>query len=354
MAFIIEAFTFLSDAAMAVLLGELPFWAFFLYSAPMKPRIALASGDPGGIGPEISLKAALDPAVRAVCDPVVIGDRGALEAHARGCGLSLDAVCLVERKQLEPGELQIGQIRPAHGRAALDSARIAILGALAGEYAAVVAAPHTEAAIHAAGFAFDGYPSFVARTAGLAPEDGILMLCFDWQGREVRIAHVTLHASVMKSLSLISEQRVLRTLRAVHATLQQIGIPEPKIAVSGVNPHAGEGGLFGDEEEKAIAPALQAARHEGVVVDGPIGADTLIQRAGYDAYVVMLHDQGHVAAKLLAPQRTAGLTIGTPVLFSSVAHGAALDIAGKGKAQHGAMVEAITRLVSHRRRAPPT
>jgi 4-hydroxythreonine-4-phosphate dehydrogenase len=320
----------------------------------MKPAVAIATGDPGGIGPEISLKAARDGRVLDLCEPVVIGDRGVLEAHARACGLTLEGIRIEHRSQLGPGELKIGAIDPAHGRAALDSARAAIQGALAGRYEAVVAAPHTETAIHAAGFEFDGYPSFVARTAGVAPEDGILMLCFEWQGREVRIAHVTLHASVQKALGSITPERVRRTLRSVDLSLRRIGIAEPRIAVSGVNPHAGEGGLFGDEEARIVAPAIEAARREGLAVDGPIGADILIQRPGYDAYVVMLHDQGHVAAKLLAPHGTAGLTIGTPVLFSSVAHGAALDIAGQGKAQHGAMVEAITRLVGRRRRAPAT
>lgn len=320
----------------------------------MKPRIAIATGDPGGIGPEISIKAALDPAVRALCDSVVIGDRGALEAHAKKCRLSLEGVEILERKQLRAGELRIGEVNAAHGRAAIDSAQAAIRGALAGEYQAVVAAPHTETAIHAAGIQFDGYPSFVARTAGLAPEDGILMLCFGYEGREVRIAHVTLHASVMKSLSMITQPRVYRTITAVHETLRKIGIEKPKIAVSGVNPHAGEGGLFGREDLDIVAPAIEEARRAGIIVDGPIGADTLIQRKGYDAYVVMLHDQGHVAAKLLAPHGSAALTIGTPVLFSSVGHGSALDIAGQGKAEHRAMVEAITRLVTRRRRAPAT
>jgi 4-hydroxy-L-threonine phosphate dehydrogenase PdxA len=283
--------------------------------------------------------------VREICEPVLVGDRGVLEKHAKACRLSLDSVCVLERKQLKRGELKIGEISPAHGRAAIDSAQAAIRGALAGDYAAVVAAPHSETAIHAAGIEFDGYPSFVARTAGLAPDWGILMLCFGHEGREVRIAHVTLHASVLAALKMISTERVLRTIRAVHETLAKIAIQKPKIAVSGVNPHAGEGGAFGDEEEKIIAPAIEAARAEGITIDGPIGADTLIQRAGYDGYVVMLHDQGHVAAKLLAPNGAAALTIGTPVLFSSVAHGAAFDIAGQGRAEHRAMVAAIRRLV---------
>jgi len=300
------------------------------------PRIAIACGDPAGIGPEISLKAALDPKVRAICRPVLVGDRAVFALYGK-----TSEVEILEIKHPKP---KIGEIDPAHGRAAIAAAEAAIRGALAGEFDAVVGAPHTEAAIHAAGIEFDGYPSFVARLAGLPPEDGILMLCFEYQGREVRIAHVTLHVAVGEALKLITRERILKTIRAVSKTLKN-----PRIAVSGVNPHAGEAGAFGREEIDIVAPALEQARREGMAVDGPIGADTLIQRTGYDAYVVMLHDQGHVAAKLLAPQRVAGLTIGTPVLFSSVAHGSALDIAGKGRADHGAMVEAVSRMAGLRK-----
>jgi 4-hydroxythreonine-4-phosphate dehydrogenase len=279
--------------------------------------------------------------VRALCEPVIVGARDVLEAH----GMRSRKVALVE---IERREFHVGEIHPEHGRAALDAAKVAIEGALAGEFAAVVAAPHSEAAIHAAGIAFDGYPSFVARAAGLAAEAGILMLCFAHRGREVRIAHVTLHAGVRDAAGMISQERVLRTIHATHEALRGLGIARPKIAVSGLNPHAS-----GDEERAVITPAIEQARKR-IAVDGPIGADTLIQRQGYDAYVVMLHDQGHVAAKLLAPNRTAALAIGTPVLFSSVAHGAAFDIAGKNRADAGAMVEAITRLVTRRRRASAT
>lgn len=302
------------------------------------PRVALPAGDPAGIGPEIAFKAALDPAVRAICRPVLFADPSVLMAHGFDPGRA-DVV----RVPFE-GKLEIGEIAADHGRAALACAEAAVRAALDGGFEAVVAAPHTEAAIHAAGIEFDGYPSFVARLCGFAPEDGILMLCFRHGEREVRIAHVTLHASVQHALQLITQDRVVRTLRAVHEALEK-----PRIAVSGLNPHA-----YGDEERNIIEPAILAARGEGIEAEGPIGADTLIERPGFDAYVVMLHDQGHVAAKALAPRRIAGLTIGTPVAFSSVAHGSALDIAGKGRAEHGAMVEAITRLVTHRRRAGAT
>ena len=312
----------------------------------MKPRVAIATGDPAGIGPEISLKAARDPQVLAVCEPVLFGDRAVLAMHGATEGVQISDV-----RQKRP---RIGTVAPEHGRAALAAAEAAIRGALGGEYAAVIGAPHTETAIHAAGIAFDGYPSFVARVCGLPADDAVLMLCFQHEGREVRIAHVTLHTSVARALGMITRERVVRTLRAVHAALVKLGIGEPRIAVGGVNPHAGESGAFGREEIEVVDPAIQEARQGGLTVDGPIGADTLIQRKGYDAYVVMLHDQGHVAAKLLAPQRVAALTIGTPVLFSSVAHGSALDIAGRGKANPDAMVEAITRLVGRRRRAPAT
>jgi len=286
-------------------------------------KIAIATGDPAGIGPEISLKASRDPRIRRICEPVLV------------------------ESSISPKDIRIGKIAAAHGRAALEAAETAIRGALAGEYDAVVAAPHTQASIDAAGIAFDGYPSFVAKTCGFSPEAGILMLCFRWKKREIRIAHVTLHSPVSKAINLTID-KVGRTIRATSDALKKMGIDKPRIAVSGLNPHAS-----GTEEEKIIRPAIEGARRQAVV-DGPIGADTLLQREGYDAYVVMLHDQGHVAAKLLAPNGAAALTIGTPVLFSSVAHGSALDIAGKGRADPAAMVEAITRLVGRRRRARAT
>ena len=317
----------------------------------MKPRVALAIGDPAGIGPEISLKAARDPEVLALCQPVLVGSREALALHAAGFGATLGDLYIQDVKQPAP---RIGVVAPEHGRSALEAAAMAIEGARAGKYEAVVGAPHTEAAIHAAGIPFDGYPSFVARCCGLPADEAMLMLCFSHAGREFRIAHVTLHASVRDALAQITGARIIGTLRATESALKALGIERPRIAVSGVNPHAGEGGAFGREELDVVTPALEQLRRAGMAVEGPFGADTLLERAEYDAHIVMLHDQGHVPAKMLAPQRAAALTIGTPVLFASVGHGSALDIAGKGIADASAMREAITRLVSRRRRGPAT
>ena len=301
------------------------------------PKIAIALGDPGGIGPEIALKAALDPRVRAICRPVLFGDLHVLAAHA---GARAQEAVLVALDAIAPGELKIGAAAAAHGRAALAYARGAIDAALAGEVHAVVAAPQSETSIRLAGIEFDGYPGFVARCTGTPPEDAFLMLCFD----DTRIVHATLHVSVRRAIELLTRERIGRAIRAADAALRRIGVARPRIAVSGLNPHAGEGGLVGDDELERIAPAIEDARRDGVQVEGPVGADVLLGRAGYDAFVVMTHDQGHIAAKLLAPRRTAGLTIGTPVLFSSVAHGTAYDIAGKSLAKPDAMVEAIERL----------
>jgi 4-hydroxy-L-threonine phosphate dehydrogenase PdxA len=166
------------------------------------------------------------------------------------------------------------------------------------------------------------------------------MLCFG----DTRIVHTTLHVGVAQAVALITRERVGRAIAATDAALRRLGVRSPKIYVSGLNPHAGEGGLFGREEIEIISPAIGDAARKSIDVSGPFGADTVFHKNGCDAYIVMLHDQGHITAKLLAHNATAGLTIGTPILFSSVAHGSAFDIAGKGVANPSAMIEAIKRL----------
>jgi 4-hydroxythreonine-4-phosphate dehydrogenase len=317
-----------------------------------KARIAIPTGDAAGIGPEVSLKTALDPAVRGACIPIVVSDPDLLARHAKACGIQADLrvldriaeadgagerVNVLACAQPEAATLPFGATDAAGGRAALAFARAAVAAATAGEVQAVVAAPHNETSIAKAGIPFDGYPSFVARETKTDLDDVYLMLCFG----ETRIVHVTLHLSVRDALARITRDRVERVIGATGHALRQLGIAAPRLAVGGVNPHAGEGGLFGREEIEIIRPAMDAARSQGLVLDGPFGADTMFHKHGYDAFVVMLHDQGHITAKLLAPNATAAVTIGTPILFSSVAHGSAYDIAGIGVASPAAMIAAV-------------
>jgi 4-hydroxythreonine-4-phosphate dehydrogenase len=319
------------------------------------PKIAISTGDPAGIGPEIALKAALDRSVRALCRPLLVGDPAAVEIHARAAGLSprLNVITELGSADWSDGAVNLliahdnanvpvkfGTVEAAYGRASLASARRAIQVALSGDVDAVVAAPQTERSIHAAGISFDGYPSFVARETGTPVNDVYLMICFD----DVRIAHATLHVSVREAVSLITPDRVERVIRVVDTALKKLGIVRPRILVGGLNPHAGEDGMFGSEEIEIITPAIARTAKDGIDVSGPFGADTMFRIKGCDAFIVMLHDQGHIAAKLQAFNRTAGLSIGSPILFSSVAHGSAHDIAGKGQADAGAMIEAVTRL----------
>jgi 4-hydroxythreonine-4-phosphate dehydrogenase len=327
-----------------------------------KTTIALATGDPAGIGPEICLKAALDPAVRDVCHPVLVGDADIVERHAQTCGLPVKLRALARIGGAEwsdgrinvlncaqPGgkDIPLGQVSAAAGRASIAFCAAAIQAAKGHEVDAVVAAPQNETSIAQAGIAFDGHPSFVARQTGLNADDVYMMLCFG----ETRIAHVTLHTSVRQAIEAITSERVASVIRTTDRTLRQLGIAAPRIAVSGLNPHAGEGGLFGREEIEIVEPAIAAAAADGITVTGPFGADTMFHMPGIDGFVVMLHDQGHIAAKLLARNAASALSIGAPILFASVAHGTGHDIAGKGVADPAAMIEAILRLCRAQRSA---
>jgi len=303
-------------------------------------KIAIPTGDPAGIGPEIALKAALDPQVQAACNPILVSDRALLERHAKACGIDATKVNVLPCPQPETATLPFGVVSPISGRASIAFCAAAVKAAMAGEVDAVVAAPQHETSIAQAGIKFDGHPSFVARQTGTDEAGVTMMLCFG----DTRIAHCTLHRSVREALALITRENVARTIRAADTALKRLGIANAKIAVSGLNPHAGEGGLFGQEEIEIIQPAMETVAAEGLNVFGPFGADTMFHMPGFDAFVVMLHDQGHIATKLLAQNAAAALTIGTPILFASVAHGTGHDIAGKGIANPAAMIEAVLRL----------
>jgi 4-hydroxythreonine-4-phosphate dehydrogenase len=320
-----------------------------------KIKIAIASGDPAGIGPEISLKSALDPAVRAACDPILFGNPDLLMRHAKMCGIAVELhivdhiddadwsdtrVNVLNCRMPDATPIPLGAVSAAAGRASIAFCARAIEAARAGAVDAVAAAPQNETSIAMAGITFDGHPSFVAQRTDTNEDDVYMMLCFG----EMKIVHATLHASVREAIAMITREKIARVIKATDAALRRLGIEKPKICVSGLNPHAGEDGLFGSEEIEIIKPAINAAIAEGLSVAGPFGADIMFHKKGFDAFVVMLHDQGHVAAKVLSPNATAAMTIGVPILFASVAHGSAHDIAGKGIASPAAMMEAIMRL----------
>jgi len=316
------------------------------------PILALSTGDPGGIGPEICIKAALDEDVRRLCRPVLVGDPRVMEAHIDSGGLDCsveavdspadvngtgEALPLIALDHFADVPFEMGAINAPNGAAAVDACVRSIHLALDGDAAAVVAAPNTKSSINMAGIDYDGHLSLVSRETGLSQEDIFMMLSFGTKN----IAHCTLHSSIRRSLELITRERVVSVIRAVHDTLISTGNPAPKILVSGVNPHASEGGLFGDEEAEIILPAIEDARGNGIDLEGPVPADLMLHRDDVDAFIVMLHDQGHIPAKVMARHGAAGVIIGSPIRFASVGHGSALDIAGRGIANPEAMIEAI-------------
>ncbi|WP_372824659.1 PdxA family protein [Polaromonas sp.] len=311
----------------------------------MKPsarRLALALGDPNGIGPEITLKAlnALSEEDRKRI--TVFGPAAVLQRAAAVSGLSalLPQLNHVEAGALPDGAAQPGRIDPAAGASAVDSAIAALQACRAGEFDAVIAGPHHETAIHQAGIPFSGYPSLVARVCGLPEDEVFLMLV----GGGLRIVHATLHESVRMALDRLSPDLVQRAVRAGARACALLGVENPTIGVFGINPHASEGTLFGPEDAQTVVPAVTQLRTEGYCINGPHGADMLLAQRQHDLYVAMLHDQGHIPIKLLAPNAASALSIGADVLLSSVGHGSAMDIAGRGIADPTALLRTIALL----------
>lgn len=317
-----------------------------------KPRVALPLGDPAGIGPEIVIKALCDPELRALADFVVVGEVSAIEPHLKNMNVELE---ISDSELLMPGlapvqihavislagqDWQLGQVSPISGKACYEYALAGIKLAKSGVVDAVVAAPHTEAAVHQAGFAFSGYPVLVATETGTAFDHTFLMLI----SPVYRVVHVTLHESVASALSRLNEDLILNALKATQNALCKLNMLGGRIGVCGINPHAGENGAMGLEDQKMVEPAVARAKKLGINAHGPFSADALFADREYDAYIAMYHDQGHIPVKAVSPRQASAITIGTPVLFGSVAHGSALNIAGLGKADPAALKQAIRNL----------
>jgi 4-hydroxythreonine-4-phosphate dehydrogenase len=324
-----------------------------------RATFALTLGDPNGIGPEIAVKAAAalagsaDPRVILVGDPRVIAFYAKREApgfgvreHAGAAGGHPETIEILPVETAAAASFHPGRIDAAAGRATVAYVEAAIALVRSGVASAIVGCPHNETAISAAGIAFSGYPSLLARLTGV-PEDRVFLMLV---GGGLRIVHTTLHERLQSALARLTPDLVQAAAIAARDALVALGIETPRIGVFGINPHAGENGLFGNDDRRITEPAVAHLREAGVLAEGPVGADVLLARKDLDAFVAMYHDQGHIPIKLVAGRTASALSLGTGLIFSSVGHGSAFDIAGQGRADPEAVLRTVRLLGA---RPPP-
>lgn len=318
-----------------------------------QPLIAVTMGDGAGVGPEVCVGALASPEVAELSRPVVIGDRARLVEAAKIMGLQLEIVSIesIEDAVFAPGRVNVidlgllpadlawGQLSAVAGDAAFHYIRVAAELAMAGEVAAICTAPLNKEALHAGGHLFPGHTEMLAELTG-TPEVSMML-----STPKLKVIHVTTHIGLIDAVAKIEPGLVERTVRRGYRAMLGTGIKNPKIGVCAINPHAGEGGLFGyGEEESKIIPALEVLKADGIDVHGPLPADTaffLAGRGDYDLIVAMYHDQGHGPVKVLGIEAGVNITVGLPVIRTSVDHGTAFDIAGKGLVAVDSMIEAM-------------
>jgi 4-hydroxythreonine-4-phosphate dehydrogenase len=319
-----------------------------------RPLLAITMGDPAGVGPEIVLKALRHGQVYERCRPLVVGDRRILERAAAWLGepagdyevvaqprdgrYKAGAVALLDLGNAAPEECPPGQVGAAAGRAAAEYVFRACDLAMAGDADAVVTAPLNKEAMNLAGFHYAGHTELLAARTGA---DRVSMLLV---GPQLRVVHVSTHVALEEAIRRVTKERVEAVIDLAYESCRALGIAAPRIAVAGLNPHAGENGLFGDQEAREVAPAIAAARARGRDVSDPQPPDTVFLRAvrgAYDIVVAMYHDQGHIPMKLLAFDSGVNVSVGLPIIRTSVDHGTAFDIAGTGKASEESMLAAI-------------
>ena len=324
-----------------------------------RPLIAITMGDPCGVGPEIIVKALQSAEVARICVPFVLGDRLALERALAVCGSDLmlhcinsledaaaaprDSIPLLELSRLPEADRIYGRPTAVSGDAAYRYICAAARLCLDGRVAAMTTAPISKEAMNRAGHDYPGHTELLAELCGT--DDFVMMLA----GDVLRVSLVTIHEALQDIPRLITLEQVLKTIRITAAGLARLtGKPRPRLAVLALNPHCGEGGMFGDEERTTIAPAIRAAQAEGIDAVGPLSADTLFYFAGqgaYDGVVAMYHDQGLIPLKMLHFDDGVNITLGLPIIRTSVDHGTAYDLAGTGRASEKSMLAAIRMAV---------
>ena len=322
-------------------------------SGVLKPILAVTLGDAAGTGPELITRALILPEVRAVCRPVLIGDAGVLRSalaitgapasvrvveSPAAAGDAPAVIDVVDLANLDAGRLERGRVNAATGRAAYESIRRAVEMTRAGQAHAVVTSAINKAALHAAGYAYDGHTELLAELCGNPKVT--MMLVAD----QLRVCHVSTHVSLREAIERVRPERIVSVIRLARAGVQELGIADPHIVVAGLNPHAGEGGIFGDEEIRFIAPAIEQARSLGFRVSGPFAGDTVFFRTAqgeFDCAIAMYHDQGHVAAKMLGIWFGVNVTLGLPIIRTSVEHGTDFANAGTGRGDPRSLVAAL-------------
>jgi len=301
------------------------------------PVIALTMGDPSGVGPEIVLQAVADPRLAPLARWIVVGDAAVLEMARQITGIPLQAELRDPHALAGIEEFSFGRLDARCGVAAVEYVRIATEMCLTGEAEAMVTAPLNKEAVSLSGRPFTGHTEYIAELCS-ATESRMLL-----SSERLSTIHVTTHVP-LRTACEIGAERILRTIELGNDAMKLLGFPQPRIAVCGLNPHAGEHGLFGGEDQRVIAPAVEAARARGIACSGPHAPDTVFLQAVrgvFDLVVAMYHDQGHIPMKLIDFESTVNISLGIPIIRTSVDHGTAFDIAGKNRADARSMKQAM-------------
>ncbi|MHB1130941.1 MAG: 4-hydroxythreonine-4-phosphate dehydrogenase PdxA [Chloroflexota bacterium] len=318
-----------------------------------RPLLVVTMGDPAGVGPEVVLKALASPRVGECCRPLVVGSAGALAGALGWLGLPLrlervaapaqvagepGVVYVLEACEPEAADVPLGQVSAAAGRAAMQSILRAAELMQTGQAAAIVTAPINKEATKLAGYADIGHLELLARLTG-AREYATMLAT-----KTLRVVHLTTHHELSEACRRVTKERVLARLRLTDGSFRAWGFGRPRLGVAALNPHAGEGGMFGRAELDEIAPAVAVARDEGIDARGPLPADSIFNRAiagEFDAVLAMYHDQGHIPIKVHGFAESVSIALGLPFVRTSVDHGTAFDIAGRGVADELSMIESI-------------